>query len=72
MIFPCSPCQELYDGWTTYQKPASRWIQYNNPARSVEARSTQIRDHYKLINQQCAMIADSCRRKGCIEPRRAA
>lgn len=62
MIFPCAPCQTLYDGWVMYQKPASRWIQYNAPARSIEARKAQIADHYALINRQCAAIKDSCRR----------
>ena len=70
MIFPCPPCQELHDGWTTYQKPATRWIQYMNPKRSIESRSNQIRDRYKLINQQCDLIADSCRANGCIPPRK--
>jgi hypothetical protein len=67
VIFPCEPCQELYDGWSGYQKPATRWIQYMNPTRSIEARSNQIQEHYKLINQQCAAIKNSCRRKGCLE-----
>ena len=69
MIFPCEPCQVLYDGWSGYQRPATRWVQYMNPTRSIEARRTQIQDHYKLINQQCAAIKESCRRKGCIEPK---
>ena len=63
MIFPCSPCQELYDGWTMYQRPAARWIQYMNPTHSIEARSNQIKEHYELINRQCAAIKESCRRK---------
>lgn len=63
MIFPCDPCQALYDDWSGYQKPATRWIQYMNVTRSIEARKTQIREHYELINRQCAAIKESCRRK---------
>jgi hypothetical protein len=63
VIFPCDPCQALYDGWTMYQKPATRWIQYMNVTRSIESRKNQIREHRELINRQCAAIKDSCRRK---------
>jgi hypothetical protein len=63
VIFPCDPCQTLYDGWTMYQKPATRWIQYMNVTRSIESRRNQIREHRELINRQCAAIKESCRRK---------
>jgi len=62
--FPCPPCQELYDGWLTYTRPATRWIQYPiNAARSMESRSAQIADLYALKRRQCDDIKDSCRRK---------
>jgi len=64
VIFPCPPCQELYDGWLTYTRPATRWIQYPlNAARSAESRKTQIADLWALKRRQCDAIIQSCRNK---------
>lgn len=64
MNFPCPPCQDLYDGWLTYTRPATRWIQYpQSYARSAEIRKAQIAELYDLKRRQCDAIKDSCRRK---------
>lgn len=67
MIFPCDPCQELYDGWVSYGPPVTRWIQYNNPTRSVEIYKAKQADRRHLVRTQTDLIINSCRRKGCIE-----
>lgn len=66
MIFPCNKCQELYDGWTTYQAPYRRWIQ-GTADQTAESYSAAARERYALIKQQCDLIVDSCRKRGCLE-----
>ena len=64
MNFPCPPCQDLYDGWLTYTRPATRWIQYpQNVTRSMESRSTQLKELWDLKRRQCDTITQSCRNK---------
>lgn len=57
----CDACQEKWDGWTTYQAPVGRWMQYPiSAARSMEAKSTQLRERAELIDWQCRMIRTIC------------
>jgi hypothetical protein len=67
MRFPCNPCQTNYDGWLNYGPPVTRWIQYMNPTRSVEAYKTKQQERRKLVGSQLDLIIGSCRGKGCIK-----
>jgi hypothetical protein len=64
----CPPCQELYDGWLLFKRPATRYVTLNNPQRSLEARSAQIQATRDLQKQQLNGIAESCRRKHQEQP----
>lgn len=58
----CEPCQELHDGWVTYQAPYTKWIQYERGAtRSIESYHAKAEERRNLVRQQLAMIDETCR-----------
>lgn len=68
MIFPCTPCQDYWDGWRDYVEPYRKWIQYEKTGkRSVESYHQKAQERRDLVRRQQDMQLESCRRKGCLE-----